>query len=129
MICCSCHQGKVGVGGMGLQATSGSRWGRSSNTALSLQALPQAQAPAVVITCPSWACTKLLRLKGEAQLPECSSAGLGGRGSGFWLQLWPQRAVGLKLGSCTLWTSVSPAAHTGWTHLGLLPVQTPRVLV
>lgn len=26
------------------------------------------------------------------------------------------RAMGLQLGSCTLWTSVSPAAHTAWTH-------------
>lgn len=51
--------------GMGLQAPSRSRWG----IAPTLQALPQAWAPAMASACPSWACpkqTELPRPQGEA---------------------------------------------------------------
>ena len=75
--------------GVGLLPTSSSRW---APTPLSVQA----RALATVSTCPSGVWTK----PPEAQ----------GRGSAA------GRAMGLQVGSCTLWTSVSPAAHTGWPH-------------
>lgn len=53
---------------MGLQVIFRSRQDHGSDTAPSLQPLPQSWVPTVVSTCLSWACTKqrgLLRSEGE----------------------------------------------------------------